>query len=463
MQLSENEIKHRLTELRNLKVLYAKARERIALLETENKQLKLRIKELEDKDRDKDKRIEDLSYQFEQIKNKLFGKKPIVNRIMEKKEKKNRDIFSYYRPIPTDITKTEEHPVDSCVHCHGKLKNKSIKVFFEEDIPLPIEKIVVKHEVEVGYCSVCRRRSSGCSIPSKKSILGDNVEKYVCILSITDRLSHSQIQDHLKDVFNVSISIGEIGNILSEEADNLRPEYQTLKESVVNQTGTHFDETSWKVQKEEQGKFAWVATGTENFDTIFSLGKSRGKGNIADIGIPNVGISDDYGAYRNEFKEHQLCWAHPHRKLRDLAESGEFGKRKREQIAKTYFQFSQLYKNIRKKLGSPFSSHIKKKFQNIFDQIFENHSLDPTPLTKLKISLRKNKEKYFIFLNHPNIPLDNNKAERALRHLVIKRKTSFGSKTQRGAETTSILASVILSLKWNNPNNWFQKYLNLSA
>ena len=96
-----------------------------------------------------------------------------------------------------------------------------------------------------------------------------------------------------------------------------------------NQTGTHYDETGWKVQKEEQGKFAWVATGTENFDTVFSLGRSRGKGNIEDIGKGKIGISDDYGAYKNSFAEHQLCWAHPQRKLRDMAESGEFGERKR--------------------------------------------------------------------------------------------------------------------------------------
>ena len=176
MELSKEEIDKRLIRLRNLEHLYSVARERILWLETENKHLKARIKELEDKDRDKDKRIEDLSYQFEQIKNKLFGKKPIVNRIIQKKEKNDRDILSYTRPMPTHITQTKQHPVDVCFHCHGKLQNKSIKIFFEEDIPLPIEKIVIKHQVEVGYCSVCRRQSTGCFIPSKKSILGNNSE-----------------------------------------------------------------------------------------------------------------------------------------------------------------------------------------------------------------------------------------------------------------------------------------------
>ncbi len=379
MELSKEEVNKRLIRLRNLEYLYIKARERIVLLEKENRHLRQRVKELEDKNKDQNSKIEALSFQFEQIKNKLFGKKLVLNRIVQKKEKKNRDIFSYHRPIPTEITKLESHPVNQCSHCHGELQKKSINVFFEEDIPLPIHKIVIRHEVEVGYCNACKRQSNGYTIPSKKAVLGENVKKYVCVLSITNRLSHTQIQDHLKDVFNLNISIGEIGNILETEANNLRPEYQALKESVLSQTGTHYDETGWKVQKEEQGKYAWVATGTENNNTVFSLGRSRGKGNIADIGIGKVGISDDYAAYKNAFTQHQLCWAHPQRKLRDLAESAEFGEKKK-QILKTYNQFSNLYLNIRKRIGNELSPYLKRKFQTIFNQITESYSIDPTPL-----------------------------------------------------------------------------------
>ena len=463
MKLTEEEVKHRLIELRNLKVLYAKARERIALLEAETKQQQERLKELEARDKDRGEKIEAMAFQLEQIKNKLFGKKPLVQRILPKKEKKRRDIFSHQRPIPEQATETRPHPVNECAHCHVALSKKWTAVFFEEDIPLPVQKTVIKHEVEVGYCARCKKQSSGIPMPSKKSILGEKVKKYVCILSIASRLSHVQIQEHLREVFNLNLSSGEIGNILQTEADSLRPEYQGLKASVLSQTGTHYDETSWKVQKEEQGKFAWVAAGTENNDTVFSLGRSRGKGNIEDIGAPKVGISDDYGAYRNSFSEHQLCFAHPQRKLRDLAESLEFGKRKKKQIFKTYERFSNLYQRIRKTIGTELSPCLKTKFQKTFKEITESHSLDPTALAKIKIALQRNMGKYFTFLKHPGLPIDNNKAERCLRHLVLKRKISFGSKTQRGAETTSILASVILSLKWNDPENWFQKYLKLNT
>src|SRR3989338_8639544 len=348
-----------------------------------------------------------MAFQLEQIKNKLFGKKPLVHRILAKQEKKNRDNFSYQRPIPKNATETRTHPVNECAHCHGALNKKSVKVFFEEDIPLPIRKTVIKHEVEVGYCTQCRKQSSGCPIPSKKAVLGEQVKKYVCILSVGSRLSHTQIQECLKDVFDLAISIGEIGNILETEANNLRPEYGILRQSVISQTGTHYDETGWKVQKEEQGKFAWVAAGTDNNDTVFSLGRSRGKGNIEDIGKGKVGISDDYAAYRNALAEHQLCWAHPHRKLRDAAESNEIVKEKKAQCARAYDLFSSLYQRVRKSVGKSVSSYAQRKFQTVFNHIAESHTLDPAPLVKIKAALRKNKEKYFTFLRHPGIPVDN--------------------------------------------------------
>jgi transposase len=463
MNLSESEIYQRLTRLRNLERLHLKARERIVSLEKENKALKQRIRKLEDKNTDQNGRIEALSFQFEQIKNKLFGKKPVVERILHKKERRARDTFSYHRPIPAQVTKTEQHPVSGCFHCHGKLSNKSIRAFFEEDIPIPIQKIVVRHDVEVGYCKKCKRQSSGRPIPSKKAVLGEHVRKYVCLLSIANRLPHAQIQGHLKDVFDLVLSMGEIGNMLQAEADDLRPAYERLKVSVMSQEAVHYDETSWKVQKEGKGKYAWVATGTENNDTVFSMGKSRGRGNVEELGVAKVGISDDYGVYKNAFAEHQLCWAHPQRKLRDVVESKAIEEGKRTYCTDAYIRFSTLYKRITRSCGQHISSYLKRTFQTEFDRVSEHHALDPTPLAKIKESLRKNKDKYFTFLAHPNIPIDNNKAERALRHLVIKRKISFGSKTERGADTTAILASVILSLRWNDPEKWFEKYLALKA
>ena len=132
MNLSEEEIEKRLARLRNLEMLHAKAKERIVFLETENKNLKARIKELEEKDNDKNAKIEALAFQLEQIKIKVFGKKPDKERIALKREREERDTASYQRPIPEKVTETKTHVISACAHCNRPLAEKSTRVSFEE-------------------------------------------------------------------------------------------------------------------------------------------------------------------------------------------------------------------------------------------------------------------------------------------------------------------------------------------
>ena len=92
------------------------------------------------------------------------------------------------------------------------------------------------------------------------------------------------------------------------------------------------------------------------------------------------------------------------------------------------------------------------------EKIVAPSSNDPAKLQAIKQGFLKNKDKYFTCLLHQGIPTTNNKAERNLRHLVLKRIISRGSKTQKGAEVMSILCSVLLSLWCGKPKNFFQEY-----
>ena len=117
----------------------------------------------------------------------------------------------------------------------------------------------------------------------------------------------------------------------------------------------HYDETGWPVAKEEQGNHAWIMTnpGPES-EVAFLTGRSRGKGNALELmgkdSARHVGVSDDYGAYRNTFQKHQLCWAHPLRKFRDLSESDSLEGEKCELCKRTYESFRILYGSLRELL-----------------------------------------------------------------------------------------------------------------
>src|SRR5207244_2122427 len=86
---------------------------------------------------------------------------------------------------------------------------------------------------------------------------------------------------------------------------------------------------------------------------------------------------------------------------------------------------------------------------------------DPSKLAERKATFLKNREEYLLCVREQGVPMTNNKAERALRPLVIKRKLSFGSKTHRGAQAMETLLSVLFTLWWSRPKNFFAAYQNL--
>jgi len=63
-----------------------------------------------------------------------------------------------------------------------------------------------------------------------------------------------------------------------------------------------------------------------------------------------------------------------------------------------------------------------------------------------------------LFLDHPDVAIDNNPQERLLRNHVVGRKTWYGTHSKRGAETASILFTLVETCKLNhvNPREYFK-------
>jgi hypothetical protein len=489
--LTDTEIKQRLVKLRNYEnVLYPAARARITKLETRVKALEEeKTQWLEDK-AEMQAVIQKLLLQVEMLNAKVFGKKrgkhgggsgPSLTPPSGKLSSElPRSASSYRRAVPgtDDVTGTQHHPIDTSdasPHAgHTLNKHKTIE-YFEEDIVLPSEvslKTVTRHNIEAAYCQNCRQWLYGADVPQQPVVLGDKLPKLVSFLSVVARFSYQQIIEHVGLFYRIKLTDGLIGNMLESQAAKLRPAYEGLIESILAQSGVHFDESSWKMLIEKLGHYVWVMTGTDNRDAAYFFGQSRGKGVLTEkmlaslkaTGKKIIGISDDYGAYKTveAFLAHALCWAHPNRKLRDLAESTTLPEATRSHCDKVYRQFNALYREVNNLWAAEVTDDERSKQRQLLEKRFEtiakSQSKDPPELTTYKDTLRSNMEAYFVCLQYPNIPPDNNKAERAIRHLVIKRKACGGSKTQKGADVLSVLYSVLLSLYWRNPTDYFAEY-----
>ena len=66
--------------------------------------------------------------------------------------------------------------------------------------------------------------------------------------------------------------------------------------------------------------------------------------------------------------------------------------------------------------------------------------------------LRRHSTELFTFLDHPEVPFDNNHAERQIRPAVIARKNSDANGSEDGAETQAILMSDFRTLKQRGHN-----------
>lgn len=63
-----------------------------------------------------------------------------------------------------------------------------------------------------------------------------------------------------------------------------------------------------------------------------------------------------------------------------------------------------------------------------------------------------NYEGLTFFLNHADVPIDNNGGERLLRSHVVGRKTWYGTHSERGAKTAAVLFTLVETCKLNGVN-----------
>lgn len=484
-KLEGKELYRRLQEAKNYKKLYEFAKQRIENLEKIVEQMANINKEQNKIIQAQKEIIEKQGIRIEYLEKIVFGKSKKNkdddhkndkggNLKNNKKEKVKRDAKSYQREIPqeSEITSISNFSINDCNVCGIELINKKIYERYVEDIIFPTEnlknplKTIVLEKIESGYCKKCKKYRHAKDINGSKVVLGKNVKILAVYLNIVMRQSYDQIINMFKDIYWIKLTDGEITNILETNSNKLLEEFYKIDERINTQEGTHYDETTYKNQKTiNGGNYAWVKTGTETSDLILKVGKTRGIGNAEKLKGENnkVAITDDYGAYKNLFEKHQLCWAHPLRKFRDLKDSQSLTKIQHDNCKSTYEKFAKLFKETEKINEMPVSSKQKHKqrLTKKMEKISKIKKNDPSKLKTYKETLNSNIKKYFTCLDFEKIPMTNNKAERSFRHLVLKRKTSFGVKTDKGAKTLEILYSVVMSLWRSKPQSFFASYQHL--
>lgn len=475
LKLTEAQIKQKLAEGRNYKRLYTELKVKFDELKKENKQLR---QELVDQRQYFESIIETQAAQISELQTIVFGrKKRPRSGGGHKTPKQPRDATSYRRlkPSEDEITSEKHHSIDDCKHCGSTLTNKEIHTRYTEDIILAALstairfKTVEKQTIERGYCIPCGKYSSAKDLRGQTTTLGPMVRTLICYLITLRDHSYDQVINLLWDLYRFRVTSGEITAILDARRLELLPEYQKLKDNIRAGPAVHIDESRWRIQSEQAG-YAWSMSSTTSTDVVFKLADSRGKGNAKELigkNYQGIGITDRYSVYKDLFQLHQICWAHLQRTAKDLTHLECLTKQKQQHVAKFYSNLASLYALVRAYQSESFNLVSRQnqadQLLQCIQQICQPHTLDPKKLANLKAGILEYQDSLFVCLTVDGIPADNNRAERDIKQLVIKRRKSLGSKTTKGARTLEVLLSICISLYNRDRDNFFPNFHSLTA
>jgi transposase len=460
--LTTDENKKRIARGRNYERLYRD-------LKPKYDQALTRINELEALLTKQAETMQTQTARIEQLEAMVFGKKSKLPRQPKLRLVSKRDSPTYRRPLPpaSAITATKRYDTSNCHRCGHELTNKAAVIHYEEDIELAVltpklpTKRVTKQVVEQGWCSRCGQLSSAIDVRGQKVTLGPVVRSYIVYLVCQLDLSYAQVTDLLLQQYKLAVSNGELTGILEERRRRYLPLFEQLKERV-RAGPVHMDETSYPIQSEKGAGQAWTMTSSNATEVVYRLADSRGKGHALELlgsGFRAIGITDRYGVYKRIFEpgKHQICWAHLARNARDIAALECLDEVTRQHCQQFYQALSQIYASLRKSWQEPFDQDQRedqsKRLLQLVVPLCQLSKLDPKQLADLKTGILDYQECLFVCLMNPDVPPDNNKAERSLRKLVLKRKKSFGVKTTKGARTMEVLYSVCQSLYNQDKNN----------
>jgi transposase len=251
----------------------------------------------------------------------------------------------------------------------------------------------------------------------------------------------------------LELSKSQADSLLSQLAADWEVEYDAIAELVAVAAILYIDETGWKVGK--KSCYTWIFSTLST--VLFKCGVGRGKDVLSAVlgeQFGGIGVTDDYNAYKSQFTEHQLCWAHFLRKAIALSLRNPNNRqyaRFLKSLFAVYHDAVRFSRDRRLSTGRPakadkLQSRIRMICRRYGEVLDDSATPDDAKFVRLQNELVDNVEKLFVFVLHPEVEATNNRSERQARPEAMARKASRTSKTERGAKRRSIIMSVLASL-----------------
>ena len=430
----------------------------------------------QDQDQEVDPRPEETEPSNESVESDETDGKARTSKKPPGKPGKPKGAPGYGRQADLPVHCETIHRPDEC-HCCGEwlpaqAPSRTYTGRYELDVMPPasgspgLEVVHTKHLYQECQCACghwtraepgrCEKEDGWQVELTEWHLAGPMLVALICALSLRVRASRRGIQEFLEDWLGVKLGIACINQCLHEAARALDPVVERdILPAIREAQLLHIDETGWK----EQGGLLWLWVFTCTSVTLFCIDRRSRETLLKTISNDFIGwlMSDGFWAYR-DYDKRLRCLAHLIRKARGLAQSlnqhaHQFGSQTLELIEELLRQIYQAREGP--DLPAPSLYVENRESLDAFSDLCVDHWESAHEKTRqLAREFINDWDAIWAILDYPLLPITNNAAEQALRHWVIYRRITFGTRTPQGSRAFALLASVIETCRKRNLSPW---------
>jgi transposase len=250
-----------------------------------------------------------------------------------------------------------------------------------------------------------------------------------------------------EDAFGLTIGIGYLAKVIGQTSDALALPYGRLCAALPGEPVLNLDETGHP----DRGDRLWLWGAVAQRFTVFKVAAHRSAKVIQGLlGLAYAGIvgCDFFGAYRKFLKDAAVthggggcsaafCWAHLMFRGRDVRFLTTLSD-------KVIVRWATKLLEAIKQLFKAYHTQGKRAQQNAKARVLKcvRRPSDRGEVRTLAKRIREHAKAYFLFLERDDVQPTNNAAERALRHAVIGRKLTQGTRGDTGQRWCERMLSV---------------------
>lgn len=342
-------------------------------------------------------------------------------------------------------------PVKKCPDC-GKpvLLKRTRKRNVTRLIPGKLEN--VEYEIPQGYCNCCNK---SVEPPVPNALPNSRFDLTLALWMACLRMlgvSVDKILFLLKTDYGLRVSSATVINTCNKLAAFLGGDYEQLRLELLKEKQAHGDESSWRVK----GVNWWLWEFISRRIAYFTIRHTRGRTVPEEVmaGFKGLLTTDFWNAYNGLKCEKQRCWVHLQRELKRVLE-----RKPTREFALFAKRLLQLYKwaKSERNHGRKTRAFAEKRLHALTSQEYRDKNCK-----RLAKRLLRHEKEMFTFCARRGAKKDNNHAERGIRPAVVIRKTTFGSQSKQGAETTATLMSFFQTARLQDENfiEYMQNLIN---